>query len=304
MYNNDDQSGNWVSGITVKDVEYRDQYNPPYSDYIYDSFVKKASFMWIRITWQDESLNQYPVIYHHADVMSDMYGQFVLTQTGQQFYEGNRVQGGDKQTTYSAEYGIDVDDDDYGDFVINESMTLNFWMVTGGAIELRFWLMDYPTNWVVGDYTIISMEFAYYVDIDIDNYDDNEVLFYNNDSSEWEGQDVEVGPVTVPYENGGQGQAADYKPCVEVNNGNHKAVLDPQHNDAKPSWAYYYVVNNHNNEYSQDPSNYVNDEGLDAYGADPAIWCIIGYDISANNFPPTTDVNGEAMEINIVGFTA
>lgn len=264
----DDQAGQWMRGMTITDLEFRDTHiSPPKDEYNY--YVKEMTIPWIKIDWA----NRGEVIYEFDDWGSTESNVTVYNNV-YQFSEGNLDINPQTPTGITAQYVLDVNDDQSTDFRFDVWYDLHADGATYlGDITMKIAVMGFPVwnnvNYAIEGDHVDYIYFPFLFNSDV--YYSASDTAYNRENDDWAQIDEE-----------GEYSAPGGTPCASINNSDRSIIMTPG-NDGQSSGYYYVLAYQAGGQYSLFPSDYDNDQGT--VGTDIVLWYVAGFDI-ANNNPP------------------
>lgn len=303
---NDVTTGTHINGITIWDLEYRDNAR---GDINYNYYIKELTIPWISIkmlNWNNGQIKLYP----HDDkpqqggtpVNKIMFNGCPCNGQGNYngFNEGN-------PTTFEAWFDLDFDGDGFIEFCYRYRMEFHGQNgpPPGRAGFIRVMISEtlhpyYDFNgdgdedpgeeyWhQMPDGTVDKIdyiEYSYLIDADVYDTSSNNISLWNGVA--WAQQNIEAGPI-APVQGGPNGRIARIE--------NPTAIIPPPPANPVPryvslretpdghtmSWVWCLAA--HQNEYSQYPTNYVNNENL--IDEDVQLWYTERFTVGAGQFPP------------------
>jgi hypothetical protein len=276
VYTNPDKdTGDWMCGMTIKDIEFRDASDVPITDG-YNYYVKEMTIPWIRMTWHEGIQNPVSEIYQFQDYNTSPSEDHVMYDNTWSYNEGNLDDDPNFGTDLTAQYVLDVDNDQQVDFRFDVWYSLDAnGQAETGEITMRINMWQHPLNWIVDNQQLDYIEFPFIFNPDI-YYGQNDNIYIPNGQN-WDQLDDEDGP--LPADDGIQSALIRN---INDNDGSRAIIMTPSSNQAPTSGDFWALHYQQSGEYSKYPTNYVEPEGIN--GVDTLVWYIAGYDI-ANNAP-------------------
>jgi hypothetical protein len=292
----DGAQGSWWTGAIYWYLDFRFQQGASLNRYI-----KAMTIPWIGIQEHNDVMKYY----EHAD-QGSMNGQLLLN--GQPTYnEGKNCNqnGYNGWTEFFEVFDLDYDGDGVRDWQFREEIDLyspvkNLMNHNTGAIRMSITVPSYP--WVdsngngvcdPGEWgtrlgsdgvTIIHTDkivFPYYIDMDVYGSTNNDIYTWDNQQQQWNRQNNEmVEPIA----------AAGFGTCwVKVVKPNANPARDVKiwaypNNNFPPTTVNIWCLKLNIGEFSQDPNNYKNNEGI--VNTDVLTWYTEEFDVANQQFPP------------------
>lgn len=261
----------WGTGISFWDLYYSAGGNDPF-----DYYVHEMTIPWVGIKMSQGEM----VYYGHSEDTSDNHLKYV----SHTFTERPNQQ----TTTLTVDYDLDFDSDSIVEWSFTEKIDLCLpgGQYPGGYLTIEFPITQFPTlqngKWGHNGDTVETIEIPFLFDAYVYSDPNNNFYFWNG--NQW---------VLVSFETFFRGVGWGQRDLTKIENPNPPMpppveersiilrAIPQQH--GFPTFQDIYFVHCQYTEYSQHPSEYLNDESIELNNG--ALWYIETYDVQ-NNPPP------------------